>query len=105
MGADDTVLAEASSDRGMLRVEAGGFEAALLELIGSWLASSRTILVLAVSCNTNPPNEIVGGTEFGEVYVSSNVAGAEIHVDGENSGFVTPDTLTLPAGSHDIDCW
>ena len=48
MGADDTVLAEASSDRGMLRVEAGGFEAALLELIGSWLASSRTILVLAV---------------------------------------------------------
>ena len=47
MGADDTVLAEASSDRGMLRVEAGGFETALLELISDWLTDDKCALILA----------------------------------------------------------
>ena len=47
MGSDGSVLAEASSDKGMLRVETGGFEAALLELVSGWLPSNRTTSVLA----------------------------------------------------------
>jgi thiol-disulfide isomerase/thioredoxin len=61
------------------------------------------LLAAAVSCNTNPPTEIEDEKEYGLVYVNSNVTGAEIHVDGMYSGFVTPDTLTLEAGSHEIE--
>lgn len=61
------------------------------------------ILVLAVSCNTNPPTDIGLNIEYGQVYISANVNGAEIIVDGLNSGFVTPDTLTLVTGEYEIE--
>jgi len=61
------------------------------------------ILVLVVSCNTNPPTDVGNDMEYGEVYISANVNGAEIFVDGVNSGLVTPDTLALPAGDHEIE--
>ena len=47
MSADGSVLAEASSDKGMLRVETGGFEEALLALVSDWLPSGETKTVLA----------------------------------------------------------
>lgn len=40
------VLAQADSDRGMGRLTAGGYEPALLDLIGGWLAPARTTPVL-----------------------------------------------------------
>jgi len=61
------------------------------------------ILVLAVSCNTNPPTDIESVTEYGQVFVTANVAGAEIIVDGLESGLLTPDTLTLAVGDHEIE--
>ena len=37
MSANGTVLAQASSDRGMGRLDRAGFEPALLALVGPWL--------------------------------------------------------------------
>lgn len=53
------------------------------------------------SCETNPPTTpIQGTTDFGEIYIHGNVIGAEILINGNNSGKTTPDTLTLPIGQH-----
>lgn len=61
------------------------------------------VLGFAVSCNTNPPTNIESVKEFGQVYISANIIGAEIIVDGVNSGSVTPDSLILTAGDHEIE--
>jgi hypothetical protein len=58
---------------------------------------------MIVSCNTNPPTGIESNLEFGQVYINANVDGAEIFVDGINTGYFTPDTLTLETGIHDIE--
>lgn len=47
IGADGEVVAEASSDKGMGKLDRPGFEAALLELIGDWLPQGRRTLVIA----------------------------------------------------------
>jgi 2-dehydro-3-deoxygalactonokinase len=47
IGADDRILAEASSDKGMSRLERDAFEPALTELIGDWLPKTGTALVVA----------------------------------------------------------
>ena len=47
LGADGQVVAEASSDKGMGRLDRAGFEPALLELIGDWLPHDRQTCVIA----------------------------------------------------------
>jgi 2-dehydro-3-deoxygalactonokinase len=47
IGADGEVIAEASSDRGMGKLDRSGFEPALLELVGDWLPHERKTLVIA----------------------------------------------------------
>jgi hypothetical protein len=57
--------------------------------------------LVLISCKTNPPNS-VESEEFGRIFVSANVTGAEIYVNDQNTGKVTPDTLRLNVGSHTI---
>jgi 2-dehydro-3-deoxygalactonokinase len=47
IGSDGEVVAEASSDQGMGRLERSGFEPALLDLVGGWLPHARQTLVIA----------------------------------------------------------
>jgi 2-dehydro-3-deoxygalactonokinase len=47
IGADGEVTAEASSDKGMGKLDRSGFEPALLELVGGWLPPERQTLVIA----------------------------------------------------------
>jgi 2-dehydro-3-deoxygalactonokinase len=47
IGADGAVVAEASSDRGMGKLERSGFEPALLDLVGDWLPADQETLVIA----------------------------------------------------------
>ncbi len=44
MSANGTVLAQASSDRGMGRLDRAGFEPALLALVGPWLQGSTPVI-------------------------------------------------------------
>jgi 2-dehydro-3-deoxygalactonokinase len=44
---DGQVVAEASSDKGMGKLDRAGFESALLELVGAWLPPERQVLVIA----------------------------------------------------------
>jgi 2-dehydro-3-deoxygalactonokinase len=48
IGSDGEVIAEASSDKGMGKLDRSGFEPALLELVGDWLPPERQ--TLAVAC-------------------------------------------------------
>jgi 2-dehydro-3-deoxygalactonokinase len=45
--ADGAIVTEASSDKGMGKLERSGFEPALLELIGGWLPPNRKAVVIA----------------------------------------------------------
>jgi 2-dehydro-3-deoxygalactonokinase len=47
IGSDGEVVAERSSDKGMGKLDRSGFEPALLELVGDWLAPDRRTLVIA----------------------------------------------------------
>jgi 2-dehydro-3-deoxygalactonokinase len=47
IGADGEVVAEASSDKGMGKLDRAGFEPALLELVGDWLPQNRKTIVIA----------------------------------------------------------
>jgi 2-dehydro-3-deoxygalactonokinase len=47
IGSDGEVVAEASSDKGMGKLDRAGFEPALLELVGDWLSQERRTLVIA----------------------------------------------------------
>jgi 2-dehydro-3-deoxygalactonokinase len=47
IGSDGQVVAEASSDKGMGKLDRSGFEPALLELVGDWLPEGRQTLVIA----------------------------------------------------------
>jgi 2-dehydro-3-deoxygalactonokinase len=47
IGSDGRVVAEASSDQGMGKLERSGFEPALLELVGDWLPGDQETLVIA----------------------------------------------------------
>ncbi|MEN8194683.1 MAG: PEGA domain-containing protein [Bacteroidota bacterium] len=59
-------------------------------------------LVFLFGCETNPPNIVNTQDEYGKVFVSSNVASAEIIVDGEFTNQFTPDTLILKPGFYTI---
>jgi len=57
--------------------------------------------ILVLGCETNPPTNWMDNDEFGKVFVSSNI-NAEILVDGELTGTITPDTLELLVGQYEI---
>ncbi len=62
------------------------------------------IPLLLWNCETNPPitpiNPIV---EYGTIQVLSNVADAKIFIDGNDTGKLSPDTITATAGDHIIE--
>lgn len=57
--------------------------------------------IVAFSCETNPPTNLIDDDELGEVFISSDII-AEIRVDGISTGKMTPDTLELPVGQYEI---
>jgi hypothetical protein len=63
-----------------------------------------TVFLLLSSCKTNPPNApVILPQEFGKIFVSANVTGAQIILDNDNTGKVTPDTIETTTGSHVIE--
>ena len=60
-------------------------------------------ILLIISCETNPPNNLVEVEEYGTLYVTSNVTGAEIFVDDESAGKITPDSILLKIGVYSIN--
>ena len=63
-----------------------------------------TLLVISIAgCKTNPPTEPEPTVQtFGKVIVNSNITGSKIFLDGEFTGKLTPDTLTLSEGDYVI---
>jgi len=54
-------------------------------------------------CETNPPTEPTKlPEEFGKVFITANIDGANIFVDDVNTGKVTPDTVQATVGNHEI---
>lgn len=63
-------------------------------------ATYAVALVLLVGCGQKDPT---GFLPTGSIFVTSNVTGASILLDGEATGKVTPDTLTLvDIGDHTV---
>ena len=60
------------------------------------------ILLLFFGCETNPPTTPDVVEEYGKVIVTSNIDSAEIFLDGNNTGKVTPDTVIVLVGNHSI---
>lgn len=57
--------------------------------------------LLLICCNTNPPVfPPLPEVRFGRLYVSANVDSATIYLDDSITGKVTPDTITVSAGTH-----
>jgi len=59
-------------------------------------------LLILSGCKTNPPNDPNDTVFFGKVFVSANVLGAVIWLDGNNAGKLTPDTIEAKTGMHEI---
>ena len=58
-------------------------------------------LIVATSCGLKQPDESVLELLFGSAYVTSNIVDAEIFVDYDSTGKVTPDSIhNLPLGIH-----
>lgn len=63
-----------------------------------------TALSLFFSCQTNPPTTPTGTiNEYGTINIISNVAEAKIFLDGNDTGKLTPDTVTTTVGTHSIE--
>ncbi len=59
--------------------------------------------LLLFSCETNPPNAPEDGTQqFGKVLITANVSDAEIWLDNNSTGQLTPDTVETTIGTHTI---
>ena len=59
------------------------------------------ILIFFISCGLKQPDESILKLLFGSAYVTSNITDAEIFVDFDSTGKVTPDSiLNLPLGTH-----
>jgi len=52
-----------------------------------------------LSCSTNPPVDVDDSFEAGKLFITSNVTGASIYVNNNNTGKVTPDTISVPIGN------
>ncbi|GIK23474.1 MAG: Omp28-related outer membrane protein [Ignavibacterium sp.] len=60
--------------------------------------------LLLLSCQTNPPaTPDVTINEYGTIKIISNVGDAQIFLDGNNTGKVTPDTIKTTVGNHTIE--
>jgi hypothetical protein len=61
------------------------------------------IPIFLISCKTNPPTESAPPVQTtGKVVINSNFPGSKIFLDGEFTGKITPDTLTLNEGDYSI---
>ena len=59
--------------------------------------------LLIISCETNPPTESEPPAQTnGKVFVNSNITDSKIYLNGEFTGKLTPDTLTLGEGNYTI---
>ena len=61
-----------------------------------------SILVSIGGCKTNPPNAPNDTTDLGKVFISANVFGAVILIDGNDTGKLTPDTVEAKTGAHEF---
>ncbi len=59
-------------------------------------------LIFLSGCKTNPPNAPDDTFDFGKVFVSANVPGAIIWLDGNDTGKLTPDTIEAKTGVHEL---
>jgi hypothetical protein len=68
----------------------------------------KSLIVSAVvfslsACKTSPPVAPIDPVfNYGKIFVSSNVEGASIYIDDNNSGKVTPDTIQVIEGTRII---
>lgn len=59
--------------------------------------------LIVISCKTNPPTSPEDTTPtYGTAFISANVSDAEIWLDNNNTGQVTPDTIKTTVGTHTI---
>jgi hypothetical protein len=65
-----------------------------------WFYAGFFLFLFLFTCSTRNPGE---NEEFGAIFVKSNILGAEIFLDNDPTGKVTPDTLLdVPTGSHQV---
>jgi len=55
-----------------------------------------------IGCSTHPPENPLPDVSTGKVFVSSNINGADIYINGTFTGKLTPDTVTAPTGTVNI---
>ena len=60
------------------------------------------VLIFLNGCKTNPPNAPDDIIQYGKVFISANVQGAVIWLDGNDTGKLTPDTIDAKTGMHEI---
>jgi hypothetical protein len=61
------------------------------------------LLILLVSCNTNPPTSPENQTQqYGKIFITANVSEAQIWLDNTNTGKLSPDTIQATVGTHII---
>ena len=71
-------------------------------LIKSFICLIAAALFFLGGCKTNPPNAPDDTIFFGKVFVSANVLGAVIWLNGNDTGKLTPDTIEAKTGMHEI---
>ena len=59
-------------------------------------------LLFLTSCKTNPPNAPDDIIQFGKAFITANVQGAVIWLDGNDTGKLTPDTIEAKIGMHEV---
>ena len=59
--------------------------------------------LIALSCETNPPTSPEDSSpHYGKAFISANISEAEIWLDNNNTGQVTPDTIETTVGTHTV---
>ncbi len=75
----------------------------MMDMRSSFKIFCLLFLLIFVGCKTNPPTTpVIPPVDYGIIYVTSNISGASIFIDNENSGKVTPDTVLAPVGERTI---
>ena len=69
----------------------------------NWIISGILLFFLTFSCTTEEAKLIQPQQAFGAIFVSADIAGANILLDGQPTGQIAPDTLKdVTAGDHTI---
>lgn len=63
------------------------------------------LLIIIAGCSTNPPDAYENEFTSVNVFINSDIIGAEIFVDNASSGKITPDTIALSEGTHKISLY